>query len=45
MKRAFHIIFAGFGWPDINTMGKGEFELIVIVLVLALVILNKLLKK
>jgi hypothetical protein len=43
MKSSPH--FFAFGWPDINTMGKGEFEIIVIVLVLALVALNKLLKK
>jgi hypothetical protein len=44
MKLPFHIIFA-FGWPDINTMSKGEFELIVVALVVGIVILNKLLKK
>jgi hypothetical protein len=43
MKLPPHIL--AFGWPDINTMGKGEFEIIVVVLVLMLVALNKLLKK
>jgi hypothetical protein len=43
MKLPLHIILA-FGWPDIDTMGKGEFVLIVVFLIVGIVILNKLLK-
>jgi hypothetical protein len=39
-----HIILA-ISWPDINTMGRGEFALIVVFLIVGIVILNKLLKK